>query len=112
PPPPFGGICGVDWRGRVLLRARRPDLLGALLTLLAGGPELVARLGLLHRDRRGALDQEVDRLAHRDVLAEALVAALRPRPVERLDELLVGRGGSAAGGHRLPQRVEQLLVGD
>src|SRR5437868_642637 len=56
------------------LRAGGPDLLGALPTLLLGGPELLARLRLLDRDRLGVLHEEIHRAPHRDVLAQRLVA--------------------------------------
>src|SRR4051794_27988174 len=90
------------------LGARRPDLLGRLfLLVLLGRPELVARLRLLDGDGLRRLDHEVDGLAHRDVLAQEVVAALLPHPLERLLDLLLAR---VAGG--LAQRVEQLVVGD
>src|SRR5436190_23558939 len=51
--------------------SRRPDLLGGgFLLLLVRRPELVARLCLLDRDRLRVLHEQVDRLAHRDVLAQ------------------------------------------
>src|SRR5436309_4748746 len=74
--------------------ARRPEasLLAALL--LVGGPELLAHLGLLHRDRLGAVGEHVHRLAHADVLADKRVAALVPQPLQQLlrrRPLMLGR---------------------
>src|SRR3954468_17653869 len=97
-------------RRRSTSASRRPDLLRRLVALLAGRPELVARLGLLDRDRLRRLDHQVHGLAHRDVLAQRLVAALRLRPVERLLELALARLRAAGALRRGAQRVEQLLV--
>src|SRR2546423_15403084 len=58
------------------LGPRSPDLRRLLLGLFLRRPELVSGLRLLHRDRLGGVDQQVHRLAHRDVLAQRLVAAL------------------------------------
>src|SRR5215213_8871385 len=91
--------------------ARRPQLLIALFLLLVGRPDLAAGLGLLDRDRRGVLDQRVERLAHRDVLAQQLVAALLARLLERPAQRLLAQAALAAaalGQVGLTHRVEQL----
>src|SRR5438552_637891 len=65
---PLRGQSTVGCRLSAALAAGRPDLLGGLaLLFLLRRPELVARLRLLDRDRLRVLDQQVDRLAHRDV---------------------------------------------
>src|ERR1700704_2336551 len=52
---------------------RRPELAGPLLgVLLARLPQLLARLGLVDRDRLRLVDEQLQRLAGRDVLADAL----------------------------------------
>src|SRR5947209_14470722 len=57
------------------LGARRPDLAGALAGLLAaGGPELLARLGLLDGDRHSLAHEQLRGLAGGDVVAHALEA--------------------------------------
>src|SRR5690242_14740213 len=72
------------------LRAGRPDLPAArLVLLLVGRPQLLARRRLLHRDRLCALDEQVDRLAHGDVLAQRLVRTLGACALERALDLLV-----------------------
>src|SRR4051794_9304266 len=63
--------------------AGRPQLSGRLRALLLRRPELLACLGLIQRDRLRVLDQHVDCLAHRDVLAQRLVAALLLRALQR-----------------------------
>src|SRR5688572_8882641 len=91
------GTSGLIGRASLATRTRRPasgargpDLRGALLVLLlVGRPELLARRGLLDRDRRGVLDEQVDRLAHRDVLPQRLVGALGAGALHRTLELLV-----------------------
>src|SRR4051794_28214107 len=97
-------------RRRSTSASRRPDLLRRFVALLAGRPELVARLGLLDRDRLGRLDHQVHGLAHRDVLAQRVVAALGLRTVERLLQLALARLHPARPLRRGPERVEQLLV--
>src|SRR2546421_7902855 len=73
------------------LRPRGPDLAGALLALLLGRPDLLPGLGLLERNRLCAVHQHVDRLAHRDVLPQRLVAALGFSALERLLDLVLLR---------------------
>src|SRR3954447_4185748 len=90
------------------LVARSPDLPGALFLLLLGRPELLACRGLVSRDWRGAVDEQVDRLAHRDVLTQRLVGALGACALERALDLLVA--GIRPGG--LAQRLLDLLIGD
>src|SRR5947209_1522644 len=64
--------------GAAVLGAGSPDLPGAgrFALLATGSPQLLARLGLLDRDRLRVLHDQVDRLAHRDVLAERVLDAL------------------------------------
>src|SRR5205085_4845522 len=70
--PQFAGLFEVIGR----LRPRRPDLARALLALLLGRPDLLPCLGLLERDRLRVLYEDIDGLAHRDVLPERVVAPL------------------------------------
>src|SRR5206468_11959757 len=72
---------------------------------LVGRPPLLARLRLLDRDRVGVLDEEVDRLALGEVVAQLVEPA---GLLEALAELL-GRGALAGGGGL--QRVEDVAVG-
>src|SRR5215207_1252387 len=83
------GTSGLIGRASLARRVGRPDLRGALLLLLVGRPELLARGRLLDRDRLRALHEQVHGLAHRDVLAKGFVGALRPRALHRALELLV-----------------------
>src|SRR3954454_19513819 len=91
-------------------RARRPDLAG-FLRFLVGRPQLLARLGLLERDRLAVLDDQVDRLAHRDVLAQRLLGALRAGPLQRPLELLLAHLAAVGGGGGRAQRVLNLVLG-
>src|SRR5881397_3058990 len=50
------------------------ELSGTFGSLFLRGPELFARLGLLRRNRLRVLHEQLDCLAHRDVLAQPLVA--------------------------------------
>src|SRR3954447_15164894 len=106
---PMTGSYGEpdEARRRSTSASRRPDLLGALVALLAGRPELVARLRLLDGDLLRRLDHQVHGLAHRDVLAQRLVATLGLGAVERLLELALARLGPAGPLRGGAQRVEQ-----
>src|SRR3954470_136461 len=100
---PISGSNGEpdEARRRSTSASGGPDLLRRLVAFLAGRPELVARLRLLDRDRLGGLDHQVHGLAHRDVLAQRLVAPLGLRPVERLLQLALARlraPGALGGG--------------
>src|ERR671934_1446533 len=71
-------------------------------------PQLLPRRRPLRLDRLCALDHEVHRLAHGDVLAERLLGALRACALERALQLLVARVRGRGG----PQRLLDLLVRD
>src|ERR1044072_8771974 len=86
-------------------RLRRPER-ALLLLLLLRGPDLLARLGLLERDRHRRPDDQVDRLAHANVFADHRVAAILAQPLQQLlrrRPLLLGGVG---------QRLGHLLLGD
>ena len=78
------------------LASGRPELArrGLLRVVAAGGPELLARLCLLDRDRLRGVGDAVDRLALRELLAERVDAAAGAQALEQL----LGRGLSAAAG--------------
>src|SRR2546421_1859871 len=106
--PSLGALSG---RRRDLgLRPRGPDLAGALLALLLGRPDLLPGLSLLERNRLCAVHEDVDRLAHRDVLPQRLVAALGLRALERLLDLVLFRSTRRARRGSPAERVEHLLV--
>src|ERR1051325_4345221 len=66
-----------------------PELPGRLFgRLVTRGPQLLSRLGLLDADRLGLAHQELDGLAGRDLLAEAVKAVGLAQPIEQL----LGRG--------------------
>src|SRR5450755_4854341 len=74
------GRHGVEPRscaGETRSASRRPDLSRAgagprLWIVLAGSPQLLPGLGLIDRDRLGLRDEELDRLADRDLLPQAV----------------------------------------
>ena len=82
-------------------RARPRD---ALVALLLGRPDRLARRRLLDRDRLRGLDHEVGRLAQPDLLAQQLVAAALAQAVEELLRVVLALAG--------PERLEQVVVGD
>src|SRR3954453_17178839 len=87
------------------LRLRRPKL-ARLLLLLVGGPDRLARLGLLERNRLRFLGDQFDRFAGPDVVGDHRVAAVGAQPLE---QLLWGRSfvlGAVLEG------LEQLLFAD
>src|SRR5262249_52928609 len=97
------GHCCAD--ATVSLRTGGPDgLLDALRVFLVGGPQLLADLRLLGRDRLRVLGQEVDHLTLRQVLAQVVQTA---RLVEAIAQLLGRR--ALARGRRL-QRVEHVAL--
>src|SRR3954451_4416918 len=65
--------------------ARRPESLGLRLGFLrlTRRPDLLAGRRLLERDRLGRLDDYVGRLAHPDLVAKHLIAALGAKPLEQ-----------------------------
>src|ERR1044072_6166099 len=85
-------------------RLRRPER-ALLLLLLLRGPDLLARLGLLERDRHRRPDDQVDRLAHANVFADHRVAAILAQPLQQLlrRRPLVLGGGGPRPGHFLPR---------
>src|SRR5579884_2920267 len=87
------------------LRAPWRPQLPLLPALLAGRPQLLPGLGLLHADRLGLFDQQLQGLAVGHLLTEALQPIGLAQPVEQLVDLLsrpLGGGG---------QRLVELLVG-
>src|ERR671925_841658 len=84
---------------------RRPEARScALLPLLLGSPELLARDRLLPGDRLGRLGDQVDRLAQAQVLAKERVP---PGGAQAFEQLL--RGLLALPG---PERLEHLPLRD
>src|SRR3954463_1437211 len=77
---------------------------GGLLSVLVRRPELVARLGLLDGDRRGLLDEPLERAALRQVALEIVEA---PGLLEARAQLL-GLGVLARGAGL--QRVEDVAL--
>src|SRR5438876_6288855 len=64
---------------------RGPELTGPLLALLlARLPELLARLRLLDSDRLRLAHEQLERLAGRDVLAEAVEPVVGAQPLDQL----------------------------
>src|ERR687892_689297 len=99
------GVTGVTRASR----ARCPQAARALFGgLLLRRPELRARGGLLGGDRGRRFDQQVNRLAQGDVLAQRFVGALLAGSLQGALELLLARVGAG----RLAQRLSDLLVGD
>src|SRR5215211_5833193 len=82
--------------------AARRGLLGLVR---ARGPELVARLRLLDRDRLRRLRDVVDRLALGQLRLERVEPPARAQPLEQLLGRRAVRGGGAL------ERLEHLLVG-
>src|SRR5215218_643028 len=77
---------------------------------LAMGPPGLGRVwGGLDGLRR--VDDQVDRLAHRDVLSQCLIASAGAGLLERSQQRLVARRLLAGLSRRLADRVQQLLVG-
>src|SRR5690242_11476124 len=69
---------------------------GRLRVFLAGCPQLLSRLRLLDADRLGLADEQLERLAGRDVLAHAVEPPVRAQIFEQLLDL-----GASALGARL-----------
>src|SRR3954447_9198749 len=96
----------------LLLRQTLADAFGVLTCCFWGRaphrltwrPDLLAGRRLLERDRLGRLDDYVGRLAHPDLVAKHLIAALGAKPLEQA----LGGVLSLAG----PDRLDQLFVGD
>src|SRR5215213_9711597 len=90
------------------IRAGRPE--GALLlTFLLRGPDLLAGLRLLHRDRLRPFPDQLEGPAHAQILLEELLAARLADLLERV----VGLGVPVVlvAGRDL-QRLELVLLGD
>ena len=81
--------------------------LGLLLALLfLGRPDLLAGLGLLKRDRHRRFGDDVDRLAHLDVLPHHRVAAILAQPRQQL----LRRRALVLGG--VGERLHHFPFGD
>src|ERR671933_1310777 len=80
--------CGPDRSfrpGRERLRAGRPELARAGAGRFgAGRPQLVARLGLLDRDRLRGVGDQVQRLALGEVVAQRVEPPVGAQPLEQL----------------------------
>src|SRR5262249_11847095 len=88
-----------------LVVAGRPELcLFLLALLLLGSPDLLPRLGLLEGNRLRRLGDDVDRLAHDDVLAHHRVAPVLAQAAEEL----LGCRALVFGG--VGERLEHLLL--
>src|SRR3990170_2197397 len=92
--PPSNPVCG--------LASGRPETArGGLFPLVgARGPELLARLCLLDRDRLRGVGDAVDRLALGELVAERIEPAAGAQSLEQL----LGRG--AVGGRGALERLE------
>src|SRR3954454_7920569 len=90
--------------GRLASGRPEPARTGLFRLIGARGPELVARLRLLDRDRGGGLRDAVDRLA----LGELGLEAVDPAAGAQALEQLLRRG--AVGGGSALERLEHLLV--
>src|SRR4051794_23767915 len=90
--------------GRLASGRPEPARTGLFRLIGARGPELVARLRLLDRDRGGGLRDAVDRLA----LGELGLEAVDPAAGAQALEQLLGRG--AVGGGGALERLEHVVV--
>src|SRR5206468_2322004 len=79
-----------------LLAAGGPQFRLGLRGFLVGRPDLVAGLRELGRDRLDLLDEAVERRTHPEVLAQRLLAAVRPDVLDHLLGVLALRLGLLA----------------